>query len=210
MLEDLTRPRFLGALGGSLKRMAIGYAVVCAVGVAFGLLLGRIRPMQNMVGTLAMVLHTMPGAVWVPLAIVLFGFTEAAVIFTVLLGATGVVVVHTSAGIKDVPPLILAAARTMGAKGAGIFWHVIVPAAVPRIVDGLRLAWAFGWRALMAGELIVTSVNGMGKMLNEVARRRELDQLLAFMVIIAVVGLLVDNLIFRRLEAAIRIRWGAA
>lgn len=207
---SLSDPTFLSALAGSLKRMVIGYLAVCVIGIGLGLLLGRAQWLHDLLGTLAVVLHAMPGAAWVPLAIMLFGFNEWAVIFTILLGATGVVMVNTSSGIQEVPLLILRAARTMGARGIGIFWHVIVPAAIPRIVDGLRLAWAFGWRALMAGELIVSSVHGIGKILNDVARRGELEQLLALMVIIALVGLVVDHLIFRRLEGAIRLRWGAA
>lgn len=206
--RHLTDPAFLAALGGSLRRMAVGYGFVVLVGIGVGLVLGRFRMMDGLIGTLAVVINAMPGAAWVPFAIVLFGLNEAAIIFTILLGAMGIVIINTSAGIRDVPPLILQAARTMGAQGAKQFWHVIVPAAMPRIVDGLRLAWAFGWRALMAGELLVASVRGMGQLLNAVAKARQMPELLAFMLIIAFVGVVVDGLIFRRLEQSIRLRWG--
>jgi NitT/TauT family transport system permease protein len=155
-----------------------------------------------------MALHAMPGAAWVPLAILLFGLNQWAVIFTVLLGATGIVMVNTSTGIKEVPPLILRAARTMGARGAKIFWYVVVPSAIPRIVDGLRLAWAFGWRALMAGELMIGSMRGMGEVLSRVAKQRDMTQILAFMGIIAAISLAVDHLVFRRLENLVKTRWG--
>ena len=144
-----------------------------------------------------------------PLAVLLFGLNQSAVIFTVLLGATGIVMVNTSAGIKEVPPLLLRAARTMGARGVNYFWFVVVPAAIPKIVDGLRLAWAFGWRALMAGELL-TSVSGLGQLLSQVAKAGRLDQLLAIMLLIAIIGVAVDGLIFKRLEHEVRVRWGLA
>ncbi len=198
------------AILGSLRRMALGYAVVCFVGIGVGLLVGRFRLLDDLLGQVAVAIHAMPGAAWVPLAILLFGFTEAAVIFTIVLGASGIVMVHTSAGIRDVPPLILRAARVMGAQGTKMFWHVVVPAAIPRIVDGLRLAWAFGWRALMAGELLVSSVHGMGQLLSEVAKRQQMQQLLAFMLIIAAIGMMVDGLIFRKMEGSVRTRWGMA
>ncbi len=198
------------AILGSLRRMALGYAVVCFVGIGVGLLVGRFRLLDDLLGQVAVAIHAMPGAAWVPLAILLFGLTEAAVIFTIVLGASGIVMVHTSAGIRDVPPLILRAARVMGAQGTKMFWHVVVPAAIPRIVDGLRLAWAFGWRALMAGELLVSSVHGMGQLLSEVAKRQEMQQLLAFMLIIAAIGMAVDGLIFRKMEGSVRTRWGTA
>ncbi len=190
--------------------MAIGYAFVVLMGILGGLALGRVRILDEALGGLAVALNSIPGAAWVPFAIVIFGFNEMAVIFTVLLGATGIVMVNTSSGIRDVPPLILRAARTMGARGSNVFWHVIVPAAVPRIVDGLRLAWAFGWRALMAGELIVSSVHGMGQLLNTAAKARQLDELIGFMLVVALVGVLVDGLIFKQLEKSIRLRWGSA
>ncbi|MCM8794391.1 MAG: ABC transporter permease subunit [Candidatus Omnitrophica bacterium] len=208
--ENLNSESFLFAVVGSLRRMVIGYCIVCTLGIGTGLALGRFRFLDDLLGTVAVAIHSMPGAAWVPLSILLFGFTESAVIFSIVLGATGIVMVHTSAGIKDVPPLILQAARTMGAKGAAMFWYVVVPAAIPRIVDGLRLAWAFGWRALMAGELLVASVYGMGKLLSEVAKKQQMHQLLAFMLIIAVIGMLVDGLIFRRMEKSVRTRWGTA
>ncbi len=207
---NLTDPEILTALAGSLGRMAIGFAGVFVLGIGVGLALGRFRLLDEIFGTVATALHAMPGAAWVPLAVILFGLTQWAVIFTVLLGATGIVMVNTSAGIKEVPPLLLRAARTMGARGTKIFWHVVVPSAIPRIVDGLRLAWAFGWRALMAGELMIGSMRGMGEILSRVAKQRDLHQVLAFMTIIAVISMAVDHLIFRRMEKFVRTRWGAA
>lgn len=208
VVANLRDPEILVALAGSLRRMAVGFTGVFLLGIGSGLLLGRFRLLDEMFGTLAMALHAMPGAAWVPLAILLFGLNEWAVIFTVLLGAVGILMVGTSAGIKEVSPLLVRAARTMGAKGTKIFWYVVVPSAIPRIVDGLRLAWAFGWRALMAGELMVGSLRGMGEVLNRIAKAKDMQQILAFMTIIAAVSLAVDHLVFRRMEKAIRTKWG--
>jgi NitT/TauT family transport system permease protein len=205
---NLTDRQILSALAGSLQRMAIGFSAVFVLGIGAGMLLGRFRLLDEAFGTVAMALHAMPGAAWVPLAILLFGLNGKAVVFTILLGASGIVMVSTSTGIKEVPPLLLRAARTLGARGTTIFWHVVVPSAVPRVVDGLRLAWAFGWRALMAGELMIGTLRGMGEVLNRVAKQREMPQILAFMVIIAVISLGVDHLVFRRLERGVRARWG--
>lgn len=209
--KDLSTPAVTSALAGSLKRMAIGFSAVAFFGVGLGLLTGRFRALDNIFGTLASALNAMPGAAWVPLAIALFGLSQKAVIFTIVLGATGIVMLNTSSGIKEVPPLILRAARTMGAGGVKIFWHVMVPAALPRIIEGLRLAWAFGWRALMAGELLISTVNGMGQILSQVAKQKDIEQLLAYMTILAGVGMIVDGVIFHRLIGGrIRARWGAA
>lgn len=210
VVMNMTDAAFLFAMANSLRRMLIGFTGVVIIGIGTGLLLGRFRFMDDLLGTVAVALHAMPGAAWVPLAIVLFGLNESAVIFTVLLGAAGIVMVNTSSGVKEVPPLVLRAAKTMGARGATLFWHVIVPAAIPRIVDGLRLAWAFGWRALMAGELMVGSIQGMGRLLNDVAKQRQMPQLLAFMVIIATISVAIDTLVFKRMENMVKSKWGTA
>lgn len=202
-------PGFCEALLGSGRRMLIGYALVMVVGVGGGMLLGRLPVVDQLLGSLAVAVHAIPGAAWVPLAILWFGMTEKAVIFTVLLGAAGIVMVETDAGIREVPPLIRRAAKTLGARGIQYFWFVEVPAATPHIVNGLRMAWAFGWRALMAGELL-TSVSGLGQRLNQVAKAQQLNQLLALMLLIAAVGLIVDGMIFKRLEHEVKVRWGLA
>ena len=156
--------------------MAAGYVLVAALGIVGGMLLGRIPLVDQMLGSVAVAVHAIPGAAWVPLAVIWFGMTERAVIFTIVLGAVGIVIVNTDTGIRDVPPLIVRAARTMGATGLRYFWFVVVPAAIPKIVDGLRLSWAFGWRALMAGELMISasssSVSGLGQILSQVAKAK--------------------------------------
>lgn len=209
LAADFRQPAFRAALAGSARRMVIGYALVMLVGITGGLLLGRVPLIDQIIGSFAVAIHAIPGAAWVPLSIVWFGMTEWAVIFTILLGASGIVMVSTDTGIREVPPFIARASRTMGARGWKYFWFVVVPAAIPKIVDGLRLAWAFGWRALMAGELL-TSVSGLGQLLSQVATTQQLDQLLAIMLLIAGIGIAVDGLVFKRLERAVRVRWGLA
>ena len=206
---DFHQPEFQQALLGSLRRMLVGYLLVMAVGIGGGILLGRAPLVDQVLGSFAVAIHAIPGAAWVPLSIIWFGMTERAVIFTILLGAAGIVMVETDTGIREVPPLIARASRTLGARGLKYFWFVVVPSAIPKIVNGLRLAWAFGWRALMAGELL-TSVSGLGQLLNKVAKAQQLDQLLAIMLVIAGIGIVVDALVFKRLEHAVRVRWGLA
>ena len=204
---DLADPGFRQALFGSARRMVVGYSLVMVVGIGGGILLGRLPLVDQLLGSFAVAMHAIPGAAWVPLSIVWFGMMEQAVIFTILLGAAGIVIVETDTGIREVPPAIRQAALTLGARGVRYFWFVVVPAAIPKVVNGLRLAWAFGWRALMAGELL-TSVNGLGQRLNQVAKAQQMNQLLALMLLIAVIGIIVDGLLFKRLEHEVRVRWG--
>lgn len=206
LVTQLLQASFRAALLGSLRRMVIGYLLVMLFGVGGGLLLGRIPLVDHVLGSFAVAIHAIPGAAWVPLSILWFGMTEQAVIFTVLLGAAGIVMVNTDTGLREVPPLVERAARTMGARGWSYFWCIAVPAAIPKIVDGLRLAWAFGWRALMAGELF-TSVNGLGGLLNQIVKTQDMRALLALMMLIAGIGVAVDA-VFKLLQHKVWVRWG--
>lgn len=199
---------FRAALLNSLRRMAIGYLLVMLLGIGGGMFLGRVPLVDQILGSFAVAIHAIPGAAWVPLSILWFGMTERAVVFTILLGAVGVVIVETDTGIREVPPLIARAAKTMGARGWRYFWFVVVPAAIPKIVDGLRLAWAFGWRALMAGELF-TSVSGLGGLLNQIVKTQDMNALLALMMLIAGIGIAVDA-VFKLLQHKVWVRWGLA
>ena len=208
LMTQLQQDLFRAALLNSLRRMAIGYLLVMLFGITGGLFLGRIPLVDHVLGSFAVAIHAIPGAAWVPLSILWFGMTEQAVIFTILLGAVGVVIVETDTGIREVPPLIARAAKTMGARGWRYFWFVVVPAAIPKIVDGLRLAWAFGWRALMAGELF-TSVSGLGGLLNQIVKTQDMNALLALMLLIAGIGIAVDA-VFKFLQHKVWVRWGLA
>ncbi len=206
LLADFQDASFRVALLGSLRRMGVGYLFVMVLGVGGGLLLGQIPLVDHVLGSVAVAMHAIPGAAWVPLSIVWFGMTERAVIFTIVLGAAGIVMVSTDTGIREVPPLLDRAAKTMGARGWRYFVFVVVPAAIPKIVDGLRLAWAFGWRALMAGELF-TSVSGLGGLLNRVGKTQDMTALLALMLLIAGIGVTVDGF-FKMLQHRVWVRWG--
>lgn len=193
----------------SLKRMVIGYSLVVLIGIFVGLLLGRVKILHQVLGALVIALQSLPGIVWVPVATICFGLTEAAVIFTVVLGGTGIVIMNTDSGVRNVSPTFLHAGRVMGAKGVSMFWHIIVPAATPKILDGLRLAWAFGWRALMAGELIV-AVGGVGRRIRDVVDSKDVSELLVLISVIAVIGFIVDEIIFKNIEKNIQKKWGLA
>jgi NitT/TauT family transport system permease protein len=206
LTANLNDPSFQAALVNSLRRMLVGYFLVVLIGVGGGLLLGRIPLVDHILGSFAVAIHAIPGAAWVPLAILWFGLSERAVVFTIVLGAAGIVIVSTDTGIREVPPFIARASRTLGARGANYFWFVVVPAAIPKIVDGLRLAWAFGWRALMAGELF-TAVSGLGGLLNQVVKTQDMKALLALMLLIAFIGIAVDAL-FKQLQRRVWVRWG--
>lgn len=169
--------------------------------------MGKYKAVDDTIGSLIVAMQSIPSVVWLPLALLWFGMNEKAIIFITSMGGTWTMLINTDAGVKNVPPIILRAARTMGAEGYKLFWHVVFPAAVPSIITGMRLAWAFAWRALMAAELL-SSGTGLGQILMMGRNLNDMSQIIAVMIIIGVIGCLVDNLLFKKVELNVRRRWG--
>ena len=127
----------------------------------------------------------------------------------VVMGAILAVAIATDSGIKNVSPLYIRAARNMGVSGAKLYARVILPAALPSIVTGMKLGWSFAWRALMAGELLFVGL-GLGHLLMVGRDLNDMSQVVAVMLIIITIGMVTDRLVFARLENRIRARWGLA
>ena len=154
-------------------------------------------------------LQTMPSIAWFPLAILLFKLSEGAILFVVVLGAAPSIANGLIAGIDHVPPVLLRAGHTMGARGLQRFRHVVLPASLPSFVGGLKQGWAFAWRSLMAGELLVTlGVFSVGFLLQQYRDLNDAAGLMAIMIVILVIGIIVDSVVFGSLDRWVRRRHG--
>ncbi|MGM0836773.1 MAG: ABC transporter permease [Bacillota bacterium] len=194
-------------LVASFKRLAVGLAIALVIGTLLGIWLAKSKTADETLGTLVLALQSVPSIVWLPLAIIWFGFNETAIIFIVTLGGTLVMTINMRMGIKSVPPLYIKAASTMGATGIEMFWKIILPASVPYAVTGARLAWAFAWRALMAAELLSMGP-GLGYTLKYAADFGQMSLVFGVIIIICVIGSVVDLVIFQRFEKNVIRRWG--
>ncbi|HET6214082.1 MAG TPA: ABC transporter permease [Micromonosporaceae bacterium] len=191
------------------RRAAVGYAASVVFGLVLGLAVARIKVLRAAIGSMITSLQTMPSIAWFPLAILLFQLSEQAIFFVVLLGATPSIANGVISGVDYVPPLLLRAGRNLGARNLALYRHVIAPAALPAIVAGLKQGWAFAWRSLMAGELIVGGLGhtALGAQLTYARELTDAPWLMSTMIVILAVGLVVDAL-FGAADRAIRTRWG--
>lgn len=194
-------------LVASFKRLFIGLGISLVLGAALGILLAKSKYADDTIGSLVLALQSVPSIVWLPLAIMWFGMNEVSVIFVVVLGGTFVMTLNMRMGIKNVSPLYIRAAQTMGSRGVDLFFRVVFPASIPYVVTGARLAWAFAWRALMAGELLSTGP-GLGYTLRYASDFGDMSLVIGVIVIIGVIGSVVDQLIFNRVEKSVMKRWG--
>lgn len=196
----------------TMRRLMIGYLVGLVIGLPLGLLTARWNIMRDTIGTLALGLQTLPSVCWVPLALLWFGQTENAMLFVVVMGTLWSVVIAADTGVRNVPPIYRRAARTMGSKNMHIWLKVIFPASLPFIVSGMKQGWAFAWRSLMAAEIFVTILTGfgLGQLLHYGRELSAMDQVIAIMVVIVVIGLLVDKIAFSPIERFLHRRWGTS
>lgn len=198
---------FLSAIVVSMQRIAFGYAIALAIGVTIGMLMGRIRVLDETVGSLVLGIQALPSVCWLPLAVLWMGLSERAIIFVVVMGALGSIALGVESGVKNTPPLYLKAARNLGARGLALYRDVVLPAALPSIISGLKQGWSFAWRSLMAGELLFFTLS-LGNLLQTGRDLNDAAQVMAVMVMIIVIGMAVDRLIFAPVERRIRRRWG--
>jgi NitT/TauT family transport system permease protein len=198
------------ALGITMRRAVVGFALAIVIGTVVGSLVARIPTLRAAFGSLITGLQTMPSIAWFPLAILIFQLSERAILFVVVLGAAPSIANGLITGADNIPPILLRAGRVLGARGLAAYRYVVLPASLPSFVGGLKQGWAFAWRSLMAGELLVVirGKESVGFLLTQNRAVNNSSGLLATMIVILVIGIVVDSLLFGTLERAIRRRWG--
>jgi NitT/TauT family transport system permease protein len=211
LAEDLSRPDFYAGVAVTLRRAVVGYAIAIAIGSVIGVLVARAPIVRKAVGHAILGLQSMPSIAWLPLAILLFQQSEGAVLVVVILGAAPAVAAGLLSGVDQVQPLLVRVGRVMGARGLQLYRYVILPAALPGYVGGLKQGWAFAWRSLMAAEIINIIANqpSIGQQLQFARDFADAQQLLALMIVIFFIGVTVD-LGFGFADRAIRRRRGLA
>jgi NitT/TauT family transport system permease protein len=201
----------LGAMATSLTRGGLGFLAALAIGTPLGILIARVRPVRRGIGPLVSGLQSLPSVAWVPAAIIFFGIGDTAIYSVVLLGATPSIANGMVSGIDQIPPLYQRVGKVLGARGLASARHVLLPAALPGYVGGLRQGWAFSWRSLMAAELIVNSPElgqGLGQLLDVGRSQNDMSWVFAAILGILVVGIAVEVCVFAPLERTILRRRG--
>lgn len=197
------------AVGASLWRLIKGYCVAVAIGLPIGLLAARFALVDKTIGWLSLGLQSLPSICWIPLALIWFGrySEESPILFVTIMGAVFATVVSVADGIRNVPPLLSRAGRTLGARGPRLYLAVLLPAALPGIATGLKIGWSFAYRSLMAAELIVHA-GGLGFLLQRDRDNGDTDGVLATILVVLMLGIGIQSLLFAPLERKLQKLWG--
>ena len=194
-------------IGVTMKRMLMGYSLSVVLGMILGLAVGSYKFLEDTLGGLLVSLQSLPSICWIPLAVLWFGLTEKAILFVVLMGSLLSVTIAMEDGRKQMPKIYGMAGRNLGAKGFRLFWSVLLPASLPFIVSGLKQGFAFGWRSLIQAEMIFLSL-GLGQLLMMGRDLNDMNQVIAVMILIIILGFIIDGLVFRTMERKLQERWG--
>jgi NitT/TauT family transport system permease protein len=197
------------SIGVTMERAVIGYVLALVIGTVVGLLVARIPLLRSAVGSLITGLQTMPSAAWIPFAIILFGLNTSAILFIIVMAAAPAIANAMIAGVDYTSPLLLKAGKLMGLRGLSLNWHLVVPAALPTFVAGMKQAWAFTWHALLTAELLVLVAGqpSIGVLFQADQDQLDMPSTIAVMIVIIILGVIVDTL-FSVANKAIRKRWG--
>ncbi|UZJ33686.1 ABC transporter permease [Streptomyces endophytica] len=193
----------LGFVWTSISRGALGFVASVAIGTVLGLIVAQVKAVRAAIGPILSGLQSLPSVAWVPAAIIWFGLSDATIYAVVLLGAVPSIANGLVAGVDQISPLYLRAGRTIGATGLAGVRHVLLPAALPGYLAGLKQGWAFSWRSLMAAELIVNAPDlgtGLGQLLEQGRELQDMSWVLAAIFLILVVGIGIELLIFAPIE----------
>ena len=192
----------LAAIGSSLLRVLLGFIISIVIGVILGILIVHSSYLEQNLKPLILGIQTLPSICWVPFAILWFGLSESAIIFVVIMGSAFGIAIAIESCIKNVPPIYIKAARTMGVDSFELYRQVIFPAALPAFVAGLKQGWSFAWRALMSGEVMSASM-GLGYTLMVGRDLADINQVMTVMLVIILIGVLIDKGVFGLAERKI-------
>ena len=207
--DQLHTAQLWQAIATTGERAVIGFALAVVIGGVIGALVSRIAPLRAAVGSLITGLQTLPSIAWFPFAIILFGISTTTILFVIVLGSAPSIANGLIAGVDYTPPLLLRAGKMMGLRRLSLYRYLILPASLPAFVAGLKQGWAFAWRSLVAGELLVVVANqpSLGVLLSTYQDQADMESATSIIIVILILGIIVDML-FGVADRAIRRRWG--
>ncbi|MFD9462742.1 ABC transporter permease [Streptomyces sp. NPDC060027] len=195
--------KLLDYIWTSVSRGLLGFLLALVIGTPLGLLVARVKFVRAAIGPILSGLQSLPSVAWVPPAVIWLGLDNKMMYAVILLGAVPSIANGLVSGVDQVPPLFLRAGRTMGATGLRGTWHIVMPAALPGYLAGLKQGWAFSWRSLMAAEIIASSPDlgvGLGQLLENGRNASSMSMVFLAIFLILFVGIAIDLIVFSPVE----------
>lgn len=191
------------AIAASLQRVLIGFLLSIVVGSLLGLMIYKVKFLNEALKPVFLGLQTLPSICWLPFAILWFGLNDSAIIFVIVIGSAFSIALAVEAGLKSVNPLYIRAGKTMGASPVKMLFYIIIPDSLPHIIVGFKQGWSFSWRALMNGEML-SATKGLGQILMFGRDLSDINQVMCVIIVIMLLGMAIDHLLFGMIEKKMR------
>lgn len=198
---------FYVALATSLSRLIFGFLMALIVGLLVGVVIVKSKFLGENLKPLMLGIQTLPNVCWIPFSILFFGLTESAIYFMIFIGSIFSVAIGTESAVSNINTTYIKAARIMGARGFSLYKEVVIPAALPTLVSAIKQGWSFGWRALIAAEMMF-GTKGIGHVLTVGRDIGDITVVIGVMISITFIGVIFDNCLFGALEKKIKIVYG--
>jgi NitT/TauT family transport system permease protein len=193
----------------TFQRMGIGFSIAASIGLVIGLIMGVSRVVNSCLRSLFLGLQTLPTAAWVPVSLLLYGLSDHGIYFVIIMSSAPAVALATSDGILHIPVIYLRVARTLGTPAYAMTTRVMLPAALPSIVTGMKLGWTLAWHGGVSAELIKSTI-GLGFLLQMGRELSDSAQVIGIMLLTILFGVLLDRFVFGLIQKRILLRWGLA
>jgi sulfonate transport system permease protein len=208
LFDLMTEGTLVYSTGVTLLRLFTAFIISIIIGVGVGLAMVKFTYFGKTMNSFAVGLQSFPSIAWVPFAILLIGLNDSGILFVVIMSSVFSVMISTYSGIRNIPPIYLRSASNMGARGLSLFRHVMLPAATPSLIIGVRQGWSFAWHAVVGAEMLITTLVGLGYILSVGREFSNMPQIIATMIVIFIIGLIFDKVVFSKVEDRVRNRWG--
>ncbi|MGN6615211.1 MAG: ABC transporter permease [Candidatus Nitrosocosmicus sp.] len=206
--ELLQNNMLIISIGMTMYRLAIGFVISIVIGMIIGFTMVKFPAFGKTMSSFAIGLQSFPSIAWVPFAILLIGLNDLGILFVVVLSSVFSVMISTYSGLRNIPIIYIRAAKNMGAKGFHLFRYLMIPAATPALIEGIKQAWSFAWHALIGAEILMAASIGIGHILLVGREFQSMSQIIASMVTIFALGMIFDRIIFSKIEDKVREKWG--
>ena len=208
LFDLITEGTLVYSTGITLLRLFTAFIISIIIGVGVGLAMVKFTYFGKTMNSFAVGLQSFPSIAWVPFAILLIGLNDSGILFVVVMSSVFSIMISTYSGIRNIPPIYLRSASNMGARGLSLFRHVMLPAATPSLIIGVRQGWSFAWHAVVGAEMLINTLVGLGYILSVGREFSNMPQIIATMIVIFIIGLIFDKVVFSKVEEKVRSRWG--
>ncbi len=210
-VSDLRNGLLLNRTITSLQTLAIGYGAGLAIATAFTTFAVISKTGTRILSTLTAMFNPLPAIALLPMALIWFGLGTPSLVFVIIHSVLWAVALNTLSGFRSVPETLRMSGRNVGLKGARYVALILIPAAFPSILSGLKIGWAFAWRTLVAAELVFgvsSRSGGIGWYIFEARNDLDTARVFSGLLMVIVIGLLVESVIFRAIESRTVNAWG--